>query len=143
MTLPDPEVGLVIAYSYLWHREHQAGREEGRKDQPSVIVLAVERAADGPTFVTVLPVTHSAPAAVGDAVEIPAAIKRHLGIDQERSWIVVGEGNEFVWPGHDLRKVPQTGRYEYGFLPPRFLAQVQAAFVAAHRRVPPPLTPRT
>jgi len=50
-------------------------------------VLAVERAADGPTFVTVLPVTHSAPAAVGDAVEIPAAIKRHLGLDQERSWM--------------------------------------------------------
>ena len=35
--------------------EHQAGREEGQKDRPSVIVLAVEREADGATAVTVLP----------------------------------------------------------------------------------------
>lgn len=143
MTFPDPEVGLVIAYSYLWHHEHQAGREEGRKDRPSVIVLAVEREADGPTIVTVLPITHSAPVVATAAVEIPAAVKRHLGLDQERSWIVVAEGNEFVWPGHDLRKVPQTGRYDYGFLPPRLLAQVQAAFVSVHGLGQPPLTPRT
>jgi len=43
MPIPNPEPGLVISYAYLWHREYQAGREEGRKDSPSVIVLAVER----------------------------------------------------------------------------------------------------
>ena len=143
MTLPDPEVGLVIAYSYLWHREHQTGQEEGRKDRPSVIVLAVERPSDGVTLVTVLPITHSPPTVASTAIEIPAAVKRHLGLDEARSWIVVAEGNEFVWPGHDLRKVPTTGRYEYGFLPPRFVSQVQAAFVACHRQGLSPLTPRT
>jgi len=143
MTLPDPEVGLVIAYSYLWHREHQIGQEEGRKDRPAVIVLAVERPADGVTLVTVLPITHSAPTSAATAIEIPAAVKRHLGLDAVRSWIVVAEGNEFVWPGHDLRKVPNTGRYEHGFLPPRFFAQVQAAFIACHKQGQSSRTPRT
>ena len=42
MPIPSPEPGLVISYAYLWHYEHQAGREEGQKDCPSVIVLAIE-----------------------------------------------------------------------------------------------------
>lgn len=49
MPIPNPEPGLVISYAYLWHDEQQAGREEGRKDGPSVIVLAVERDADDAT----------------------------------------------------------------------------------------------
>ena len=47
MAIPEPEQGLVINYTYLWHHEHAAGHEEGRKDRPSVIVLAVDRASDG------------------------------------------------------------------------------------------------
>jgi hypothetical protein len=30
MAIATPEAGLVISYPYLWHREHQAGQEEGR-----------------------------------------------------------------------------------------------------------------
>jgi len=30
MPIPDPEPGLVISYAYLWHHEHQTGREEGQ-----------------------------------------------------------------------------------------------------------------
>jgi hypothetical protein len=101
MPIPTPEPGLVISYAYLWHHEHEAGREEGRKDRPSVIVLAVERPANDTTIVVVLPITHSAPADSAAAVEIPAAVKRHLGLDDQRSWIVVAEGNEFDWPGYD------------------------------------------
>src|ERR1700738_3426646 len=61
MPIPTPEPGLVIAYAYLWHHEYEAGREEGRKDRPSVIVLAVERPANDTTVVVVLPVTHTLP----------------------------------------------------------------------------------
>src|SRR5215469_9574837 len=61
MSIPNPEPGLVISYAYLWHDEHRAGLEEGQKDRPSVIVLAVERKADGATLVTVSPITHTAP----------------------------------------------------------------------------------
>jgi hypothetical protein len=133
MPIPNPEPGLVISYAYLWHHEHLAGQEEGLKDRPSVIVLAVEREADGATSVTVLPITQSAPAATASAVEIPLPVKRHLGLDEDRSWIVVTEGNEFLWPGYDLRKLPQEDRYDYGFLPPRLFDQVLKAFVAWHK----------
>ena len=131
-TIPTPEAGLVIAYAYLWRREHQAGQEEGLKDRPSVIVLTVERQKDGATIVAVLPITHSAPTRPGAAVEIPAPVKRHLGLDDQRSWVVVAEGNEFLWPGYDLRKVPHKDRYDYGFLPPRFFNQILTAFLALH-----------
>ncbi|HEV8028118.1 MAG TPA: hypothetical protein VGP50_11850 [Stellaceae bacterium] len=130
MPIPNPEPGLVISYAYLWHHEHQAGREEGRKDRPSVSLLAVEREADGTTMVTVLPITHGRPADPASAVEIPSAVKRHLGMDDDASWIVVAEGNEFLWPGYDLRKLPHSDRYDYGFVPPRFFKQVLDAFVA-------------
>jgi hypothetical protein len=39
--LPRPEPGLVLSYSYLWHTEHEEGREEGVKDRPCVIVVVV------------------------------------------------------------------------------------------------------
>lgn len=143
MGIPLHEQGLVLNYSYLWHDEHRAGREEGRKDRPSVIVLCVTRAADQAVTVTVLPITHAAPRDSKSAVEIPRAIKQHLGLDDARSWVVVSEGNEFVWPGYDLRKVPGTDTYEYGFLPPRFFNQVRDAFVVFNRAGRSHSTPRS
>jgi hypothetical protein len=56
VAIPTPEPGLVLNFAYLWHREHQAGQEEGRKDRPSVIVLCVRRENDGGALVTVLPI---------------------------------------------------------------------------------------
>jgi len=84
MPIPNPEAGLVVSYAYLWHGEYQVGQEEGRKDRPSVIVLAATRQADGATTVTVLPITHSAPTDKDSAIEIPIAVKRHLGLDDAR-----------------------------------------------------------
>jgi hypothetical protein len=133
MSLPSPETGLVLSYAYLWHHKHQAGREEGRKNRPSVIVLTVERPKDGATLVTVLPITHAEPTEPEAAVELPVAVKRRLGPDDTRSWVMVHEGDEFVWPGYDLVKIPHTEGYDYGFLPPRFFKQVVDAFVAFHR----------
>jgi len=95
-------------------------------------VLAVEREADDATVVTVLPITHRVPVDPGSAVEIPLPVKRHLGLDDDRSRIVVAEGNEFLWPGYDLRKLPNSDRYDYGFLPPRLFNQVIEAFVACY-----------
>jgi hypothetical protein len=66
-------------------------------------VFVARRAVDGGTMVTVLPITHSAPDNPDWAIEIPAAVKRNLGLDDLRSWIVVGEGNQFLWPGFHLR----------------------------------------
>jgi len=129
MSIPDPEAGLVISYAYLWLDEHLAGRQEAIKDRPSVVVLVVERKGGELPVVTVLPITHSAPRDPEAAVEIPARIKSHLGLDDERSWIVVSEGNQFTWPGFDLRKRPGSGRFDYGILPGRFFDRVVTAFL--------------
>jgi hypothetical protein len=56
-------------------------------------------------------------------VEIPAATKNRLGLDGERSWVVLTEANDFIWPGPDLRPIPGSdpSSIAYGFLPPRFV----------------------
>src|SRR5262249_13873963 len=80
---------------------------------------------DGDTLVTVAPITHAAPRMAGEAVEIPAATKARLGLDEGRSWIVLTEVNRFRWPGVDLRPVPGKGTYDYGVLPPGLFRQVR------------------
>ena len=135
MSLPSPQPGLVVSYSYLWAREHGQGAEEGRKTRPCAIVAA-RRMIEGHEVVTVVPVTHSPPTDPADAVEIPAALKAHLGLDDLPSWIVVTETNDFLWPGPDL--VPVAGmrpvRFAYGMLPPRFFAHVRDRILQAHLR---------
>ena len=58
-------------------------------------------------------------------MELPAGVKRYLGLDTERSWVILDEINEFVWPGFDLRPIPRSrDRFDYGFLPPRLFDQL-------------------
>ena len=126
MSLPVPESGLVISYAYLWHADHEQGREEGRKDRPCAIVMTAKD-TKGKTVVTVVPVTHTPPETPDEAVEIPLATKRRLSLDDARSWVVVNEINRFVWPGSDLRPVSrrESDRFDYGFLPPAFFRQIK------------------
>ena len=129
MAIPSPEPGLVISYAYLWHREFQAGQEEGRKDRPCVIVLSVEKYDSG-TQVTVAPVTHSPPQAGTPCLEIPLRVKQHLGLDDGRSWVILGEVNQFVWPGYDLRPISgKPGDIAYGFLPPRLFDHIRSGIL--------------
>jgi len=140
--LPEPEPGLVFSYAYLWRHEALQGRQEGRKDRPSVIIAAVERKAGGPAVVTVVPITHRAPNNAATAVEMPQVVKERLGLDLERSWVMIDEANQFAWPGYDLRKVPGREGYDYGFLPPRFFEAVMSTARAWLKRHGVIVTPR-
>lgn len=135
MPLPRPVPGLVIRYSYLWHAEYRQRREEGVKDRPCAVVLVVRDQA-GDDIVTVLPVTHSPPPDPANALEIPQATKQRLGLDSERSWIVLTEANRFLWPGPDLRpSVPgDAASVAYGLLPRAFFLQLRERFVAQLKR---------
>lgn len=115
--LPNPTPGLVIRYAYLWRDEAARGREHGTKDRPCAVVVATQRVG-GALRVVVAPITHAAPADPTAAIEIPASTKQRLGLDQDRSWIVVNEVNVFTWPGPDLRPIPtRSGRtFAYGYL---------------------------
>jgi hypothetical protein len=126
VAFPVPEPGLVISYAYLWHRERRQKRTEGVKIRPCVIVLKVERRGDL-VIVTVSPITHRQPAAGTSALELPSAVKHHLGLDSEKSWVVLDEVNQFAWPGFDLGPIRgRNGRIDYGFLPPRFFLRIVA-----------------
>jgi len=83
-----------------------------------------------------MPVTHSKPDNLELAIEIPASVKRHLGLDEEQSWIVLSESNEFLWPGPDLRRVRNgdDSTVAHGFLPPRLFATVCQRFIALEKK---------
>lgn len=144
MTWPVPRPGLVIRYSYLWDSEAQAGREEGVKDRPCAIVLVVLREGEHP-IVRVLPVTHSAPADAADAIEIPPATKQRLRLDAERSWVVLSEANDFIWPGPDLRPAVSgdASSVAYGMLPPGFMTVLRERLMQRWREKRAVVTRRT
>ena len=112
----DPAPGLVIRYACLWKSEAAQGRHEGSKDRPGVVVLAVTDYERGDKTVWVAPITHGQPDDASAAVEMPPATGRRLGLDEDRSWIVVSEVNRFVWLGPDLRPVASS-RWAYGLWP--------------------------
>ncbi len=142
MPLPEPAVGLVIHFAYLWRHEQDAGRQEAAKDRPCAIVL-LHREAGVDTIVTVAPLTHRPPRDPAVAIEVPPAVKRHLGLDAQRSWIICDEVNEFAWPGFDLRPIPGSqGRYHHGFLPPGLFRQVAARIADLRRSGHGRTTPR-
>jgi hypothetical protein len=118
--IPDPQPGLVIRYAYLWRDEQRRGFEEGRKDRPCAIVLAVAR-AEGRPRVVVAAITHTPPAAGTGAIAIPPLTAKRLGLDE-----VPHELNIFTWPGPDIRPAP--GRHPasiaYGQLPHGLTTQI-------------------
>jgi hypothetical protein len=116
---PRPEPGLVIRYSFLWSSEADEGREEGVKDRPCAIVVVVRNIDRDNPLVRVLPITHSTPSDPNSAVELPPSTKQRLGLDSERSWIILDEANDFIWPGPDLRPATNgdLASIAYGMLP--------------------------
>lgn len=124
MPLPRPVPGLVIHYEYLWRQEHKRGEERGEKTRPCAIVVGV---GNGNSEVVVAPITHAEPLPPSEGIEIPAKVKRHLGLDNRRSWVIVTDLNSFTWPGIDLYPVPNSppGTYDYGFLPPALFEQIR------------------
>jgi hypothetical protein len=72
-------------------------------------------------------------------------VKARLGLDGERSWVVVSEANVFAWPGPDLRFIPGKApdSAAYGFLPPGLFRVVRDRFLAVDRQRKAALVTRT
>jgi hypothetical protein len=140
----EPKIGYVFRYAYLWHSEFDRAQQEGAKERPCVLIVATTRLdPEGRLSVRVVRITHRAPADQAAAVEIPLATKRRLGLDGDRSWVILAEGNSFVWPGPDIRAVPGKlpKSIYYGPLPPKLFRQIIRQLVAMarlqrHRDVP-------
>ena len=133
MSFPAPLPGLVIRYSFLWSREARSGLQEGQKDRPCGIVVAVPRDTHGDTRVVVVPITHTAPHDAATAIALPKAVKEAIGLDADPAWVCLDELNVFSWPGYDLRNVPGTDRIDYGPLPKPLFERIRAGVVALHK----------
>jgi hypothetical protein len=111
----------------LWADEAESGQEEGLKDRPVVVVVA-SRVVGDRTQLLVAPVTHREPDS-GEGVEIPPPVKRYLGLDRERSWIVTTELNKFIWPGPDVRIVSGDDPF-YGAIPARLYEEMRSSIIS-------------
>ena len=147
---------MGIKYAYLWTHEHERGLEEGSKDRPAAILLALAKEPrssspegdsakeEGEISVLAVPITHTPPHLPLDALEIPPETKRRLGLDDDRSWVVVSEANVFRWPGPDLRPVsPARDTCVYGFLPQNFYRMVCRAYLARSQQGATRVIPRS
>ncbi|MDN3276492.1 hypothetical protein QWJ07_19685 [Frankia sp. RB7] len=123
---------MVVRFDYQW-----VDRKQPRKDRPACVVLVKirpdprpPRAASKPAIlneVIYLPVSTKPPRVDQVAVKIPDQVRRHLDLPAE-SWIVISECNVQFWP-NDLSRVPGSGKWLYGFLPPRFFRGVRDRLV--------------
>ena len=129
MKKPAPEVGLVIRYDFLSSHERDRARAAGAKERPCVIVTAVVREADGRRDILVAPITHAPPRPDTAALEIPARVARHLGLDDERGFIIADEANSLSWDDPGIVPAVPGKRWAYGRLPKALYEAVRAAML--------------
>ncbi|RJF88921.1 hypothetical protein D3874_19670 [Oleomonas cavernae] len=110
---------MVVRYDYLWHREQEGGRVEASKSRPACIVLADEAGQ-----VIYVAITHRPPAPDRAALELPADEKRRLGLDDQRSWVMLDEINIDQW-AQGLEPVPgRPNEFAYGRISYPFLRRI-------------------
>ena len=133
MAIPQPKPGLVVRYDYLWTHESAAGRHQG-KERP-VCLVAASDSKTRPRFVVLLPITHTRPDGNTIGIEIPAKAKQAIGLDNERSWVIVSEYNIDEWPNGGLSPIPgNPGVFDYGFITPGLFAQIKTRFLELARQ---------
>ncbi|PPQ28682.1 growth inhibitor PemK [Rhodopila globiformis] len=133
MPLPDPKLGLVVHYGFVWAGLGRGRPPDAGKDRPCLIV-DLERVEEpelpGRSIVrvTYLPISHVTPGRDEQGIAIPPRVAQHLGLTTQQSYIYTSYAVEDDWP-FDLARVPGANdRFDYGFVPPRLFAAVAADF---------------
>ncbi len=139
-----PQATDVISYVYLWSHEAAAGRDEGSKERPVVVVLATRERSHG-LEVIVAPITTHPPQAGATAIEVPIRVRDLLGLGADRSWIVCDELNSFTWPGPDIRPIRAPGDPSpyFGKIPGRLYEEVRGRLAEVARERMLKVTKRT
>ena len=129
MALPEPEPGLVFRYDYVWARETRRGATTG-KERPACVAVAMDSDID-PRLVLIVPITHSRPTGKNVGVEIPAVVRRNLGLDDQPCWVIVSDSNVDDWPNPGIAPLPgKPSVFAYGVLPARLFDRIKAALLA-------------
>ena len=133
---PEPPVGFLIAYEYLWESQAEE-REDGVKSYPSIVVFR-NVLPDGVTIAYVAGISHMPPGPNDRAVEVPLKLKTHLGLDDQRAWVYTDQLNAFIWPGPDVRDAHRLSRLSedscvIGRLPDDWFETVKAHILESNR----------
>jgi hypothetical protein len=129
---PEPRVGMVINYAYLWARQADQGMDAGEKIRPCAI-LAVREEEDKTKTVFVSPITHTPPFNPRAGILLGQATGDRLGLNTRNSWLMCSEVNEFTWPGYDMYLVQrQPQSYVFGDLPRSVLIQAREKLAEFH-----------
>ena len=116
----------MLNYVFLFVHEARAGRDEGVKARP-VMVMAVEGRR-----VTVMPITTKGDVDPPTALAIPDPIRIAMGLrGSARSSLIPSQLNAFDWTGHDLRAIDPSGSFHFGRCPPGFFDTALPAAVGA------------
>ncbi|WP_429911963.1 hypothetical protein [Glycocaulis sp.] len=98
------------------------------------MVAAIVQNADGKTEVLLVPVTHSSPEAQSGAVLIPAAVSRHLGLDDLQSYVVTTEANAVSWDDAGIIPARPGKNWAYGHLPKGLYEDIRSAMMERLRQ---------
>ena len=133
MPLPEPRLGLVVRYAFVWAGMDRNAPVHSGKDRPCLIVnlrSVPEPSLKGRsvTRVTYLPISHRAPGEGEGALAVPPRVAQHLGLTDEKSFIYTTYAVEDDWPLDIVRVQGKPDRFDYGFIPPRLFAAVTADF---------------
>lgn len=131
MPLPQPELGLVVNYGFVWSGADRSPPPDAGKDRPGLIVdlFEIEEPPGRKTLrVTYLPISHTGPRDGENAIPIGPRVAKHLMLTGERSFLYTSYACEDDWP-FDLAQVPgHPGRFHYGVIPPALFDAVTEAF---------------
>jgi hypothetical protein len=130
--IPEPQVGMVINYEYIWARQFKDGfkPEDRVKVRPCAILAVVEGKDDVTVYVS--PMTHTAPYQPERSIKLSDDTSARLRMDCNNSWLMVDEVNKFTWPGDCLRRVfnREKPSYCYGMLPETVLLDARSKMKA-------------
>ena len=97
-----------------------------------MVVVAAEKRTHG-TQLLVVPVTTRPPREGDLAVAMPDRVRQHLGLGDERCWIVADEYNVFTWPGPDIRPIRRGDDISprYGAIPGKLFEEIRGVMLQA------------
>jgi hypothetical protein len=132
MRKPEPKRGLVVRYDFLWDHEARKGQQEGTKDRPCAVIHAIKQEQNGLFSVLLAPITHTPPTEK-NGIEIPHAVAKSVGLDDERQWIKTDALNRVSWDDAGITPASKK-KWEYGRLP-KWLSDQARADVQEKARV--------
>jgi hypothetical protein len=130
MKKPDPQIGQIVRFDYLWRREAHSGLKDGLKIRPCAVIVARRRLDTGDFEVLLAPITHSPPSQPSEGYALPEQARPITGLDHQKSWLITSELNEVRWTDAGFTPA-RPEQWLVGQLPRRLAIKVNFDVLAA------------